>query len=169
MTKGTVLIADDEPHYLEWLGEFVEKQGYEAVFVESVNAAFELLVKRTFRAVIVDLNIPVTGVLTEVVASRGSLFSQFPGLYIAFVARNKKHRPRQVIVYTVHILEAIDAECRKLSCTYITKGKPGLFKQELLEVFAYDPTKSEKRSPAAKTDKERGSKVARPTASKRRK
>ena len=55
MAKEQILIVDDEPYYLEWLGEYLESLGYDPVFVESANEAASMGGDRPFRAIIFDL------------------------------------------------------------------------------------------------------------------
>lgn len=149
MAREQILIVDDEPYYLEWLGEFLVQLGYDPVFIESANEAVKVAADRPFRAIIFDLNIPISGALRELAAKKGGLYAKYPGLYLAFAARNAGWRSKQIIVYSVHSLEEINEECGRLYCTYIAKGRPALFKQELLDVISYDPTKEKKMPPGA--------------------
>jgi len=144
MDQEVILIADDEPHYLEWLDDFLSSKGYRVEFYETVNRAHAALSLRLYRAVIVDLNIPATGSLRDVIESKGATYTQYPGLFLADYARNRGHRTRQVIVYSVHEVEAVADECRKLYCDYIPKGRPSIFRQQIMDVLSYDPTKDPK-------------------------
>ena len=144
MDQETILIADDEPHYLEWLDDFLSSKGYRVEFYETVNRAYNALSQRLYRAVVVDLNIPATGSMRDVIGSKGPTYSQYPGLFLAEYARNRGHRTRQVIVYSVHEVEAVAAECRKLYCDYIPKGRPSIFRQQIMDVLLYDPTRDPK-------------------------
>ena len=141
MDPETVLIADDEPHYLQWLDDFLVSQGYRVEFYNNVNRAYTALSQRLYRAVIVDLNIPVLGSLQDVVSQKGAPYTDHPGLFLADYARNRGHRTRQVIVYSVHEDESVAEECKKLFCEYVTKGRPSIFRQQLIDVLSYDPTK----------------------------
>jgi ActR/RegA family two-component response regulator len=141
MARDLILIADDEPHYLEWLGDFLDSKGCDVEFHATVNDAYAALNQKSYRAVIVDLNIPVTGDLKSVVKAKGTIFENYPGLFLADFARNKGYRTRQVIVYSVHIVAAIEEVCKRLYCTYLAKGRPASFKDEILEVLSFDPTK----------------------------
>ena len=116
-------------------------QGYDVEFQITVNDAYQALNDKTYRAVIVDLNIPVTGDLKNVVKAKGSIFGDFPGLYLADFARNKGYRTRQVIVYSVHVVAAVEEVCKRLYCTYLSKGRPIAFKDEILQVLSFDPSK----------------------------
>jgi hypothetical protein len=84
---------------------------------------------------------------------------KYPGLYLAMTARRANYRERQVIVYSVHRLEEIERECRQIGCTYIAKGRPSIFKQELLDVLSFDPTRDVKQI----TKSPRPSQLAAPT------
>jgi len=140
-----VLVVDDEPHYLVWLEEFLNNLGLRVVFVETANEAARMAAEQPFRIIIFDLNIPVSGPLKELAQAKDGLYATYPGLYLAYVARRAGYRDRQIIVYSVHSLEEIEAECKRLSCTYISKGRPSIFKKEILEVISYDPTKNPKK------------------------
>ena len=73
---------------------------------------------------IIDLNIPVLDPLIGRVASKGNIYLRYPGLYVAYAARNRGYRDRQVIIYSVHKDAAVAEEAAKLMCTYILKGRP---------------------------------------------
>ena len=152
MDQKVILIADDEPHYLEWLDDFLMSGGYKVEFYENVNKAYDALSLRLYRAVIVDLNIPVTGSLRDVIDKKGATYSQYPGLFLADFARNRGHRTRQVIVYSVHEVEAVADECRKLYCASIPKGRPSIFRKQIMDVLSYDPTKDPKGPEADQND-----------------
>lgn len=151
MAREQILIVDDEPYFLTWLEDFLDGLGYNVVFCETANESAQLAVEQPFRAIIFDLNIPISGPLKELAAGKGELYVSYPGLYLASVARTAGYRDRQIIVYSVHSLEEIDVECKKLSCTYISKGRPALFKTELKQVLSYDPTKIEKKTTKRKS------------------
>ena len=146
MAREQILVVDDEPHYLVWLEEYLNSEGYEVVFIETANEAVAMAAEKPFRAIVFDLNIPVSGPLKERAVAKGGLYATYPGLYLAFMARTAGFRSKQIIVYSVHSLEEIEAECRKLNCTYIPKGRPGIFKSELRDVLSYDPTKNAKKT-----------------------
>jgi hypothetical protein len=69
------------------------------------------------------------------------VYTKFPGLFAARYARDKGYRDRQVIVYSVFQDAEVQKEIALLNCTYIIKGRPKAFKDELEEVLAYDPTR----------------------------
>ena len=78
MERETVLIADDEPHYLEWLEDFLTATGYDVEFYDNVNRAYTALSKRLYRAVIVDLNIPALGTLKDDIDRKGAPYMSIP-------------------------------------------------------------------------------------------
>jgi hypothetical protein len=82
--------------------------------------------------VIVDLNIPVLDPLRSSVVEKGDVYGKYPGLYVAFHARNRGHRDRQVIIYSVHRDPAVAEEAKRLGCTYIIKGRPKEIKRDLI-------------------------------------
>ena len=93
-------------------------------------------------AVIVDL-ICASGDLRQTIEARGPVLSEFPGLFIADFARNRGHRTRQVIVYSVHIVEAVAEECRKLYCTYVPKADLGSLSKKSLMFFHMTPRRGD--------------------------
>ncbi|MFZ2446860.1 MAG: hypothetical protein WAW37_10920 [Syntrophobacteraceae bacterium] len=137
---NTILLLDDEPHCLDWLIDYLKSKSYLVEVVRNVKEAADLLHKVKYRAVIIDLNVPATGDFAEVLAKKGEIYQSFRGIYIAELARNRGHRNRQVIVYSVHESEAIRAICKKLDVAYLTKGRPRQFKEEIDDVLSFDPT-----------------------------
>jgi CheY-like chemotaxis protein len=144
MAKTTVpdtfVIVDDEIHNMTWMLDYLESQSFKTRTASNVNEASELLSGEIFRGIIVDLNIPVLPPLIAAVAKEGSVYSTFPGLYVAKLARNRGYRDRQVVIYSVHKDEAVAEEARRLSCTYILKGRPKSIKEELMDLVSFDPT-----------------------------
>jgi CheY-like chemotaxis protein len=135
----TILVVDDEPYYLDWLFDFIKSLGYDYVSATTVRRGLVLLGANQYRAVIADLNIPAGEDLLAGLESRGSNFARFPGLMLADFARNHHHTGRQVIVYSVHDDAEVRKEAERLGCTYMLKGRPRSFKEELKEVLSYDP------------------------------
>jgi len=43
------------------------------------------------------------------------------------------------IVYSVHDDDAVKRETKRIRCTYLMKGRPRQFKEELKQVLSYDP------------------------------
>jgi CheY-like chemotaxis protein len=137
--RDTILLADDEPYNLLWVAEFLESRGYKVVQAETVDAALSRLTETLFRAVVADLAIPVS----EKEGGKGPVdpvVARYPGLRVAEYARNQGHRGRQVIVYSVYDEPEVEALAAKMGYTYLLKGRPRQFKEELAEVLAYDPS-----------------------------
>lgn len=137
---STTLLFDDEPHNLQYIVDYLSFKGLECIIALNADDASELLQKEIYRAVIIDLNIPISVRLAKSAGQLGEIYLKYPGLYIAHVARNKGYRDRQVVVYSVHKEEAIVAEARKLGFSYLIKGRPLEIKSELDDVLAFDPT-----------------------------
>ena len=134
-----VLIADDEPFYHDWLVDYLSAKNITVDFAINIETAIEKLLAFRYRFIIVDLSIPLSDKFVGDIKAADPALLEFPGLYIADFARNNGYRGRQVIVYSVHISEVIQAYVGKLYCTYIAKGRPGLLKAEIEDVLNYDP------------------------------
>jgi CheY-like chemotaxis protein len=138
--NDTVLLLDDEPEYLTWLEEYVSKKGYKTRLVRDLNEAEDELRQWRFRFAIIDLNVPAAGTARAHVDSIDELHRRFPGLYAAELARNLGYRARQIVVYSVHESEEVAVLSRRIGFTYITKGRPRAFKEEVDAILSYDPT-----------------------------
>ena len=136
----TVIIVDDELHNLTWLVDYIEARGLSVKTASTANDALELLSKGIFRAAIIDLNIPMLDPIIKSVTDKGLAYARYPGLYVAYFARNKGYRGRQVVIYSVHRDAAVSEESQRLGCTYIIKGRPKEIKAELEDVLSFDPT-----------------------------
>lgn len=136
----TVLILDDELYNLTWMVDFLESQGLKTMTFSDANSIVPEINSEIYRCLVLDLNVPVYSPLDVDAESRGHVYRQYPGLYIAWLARNRGYRGRQVLVYSVHKDEGVEAETDRLGCTYIRKGRPREVKSELEQVLSYDPT-----------------------------
>lgn len=132
----TILLADDEPYNLGWLVEFLQSRSFKVAQVRTVDEAVDALRQARYRAVIADLSIPVHDAS---LVSAPSLQSKYPGLVIANIARTSGHLNRQVVIYSVHDDDAVRSEATRLGCTYLRKGRPREFKEELVDILSYDP------------------------------
>lgn len=141
-TEETVLIMDDEPHVLDWLTEYIEAQGYKVEIVSNVDHAIDALNRSSYRAAIFDLNVPATPETLEKINIKGSLHSQYRGLFAAEHARTIGMRGRQVIVYSVHDNEEILSRCNTIGAQYLIKARPREFKRALTSLLSYDPSDS---------------------------
>ncbi len=136
----TVVLIDDEMHNMNWMVDYLSSRGFNTINVSNANEAVQVLDQEIYRAIIVDLNIPILDPLINIALEKGDVYGRYPGLYVAFYARNKGYRDRQVIIYSVHRDPAVSAEATRLGCTYIIKGRPKEIKHELDAVVKYDPT-----------------------------
>ena len=136
----TVLVLDDEMYNLTWMIEFFKDNGLKVKEYANVNEILGPIGEDIYRCIIVDLNVPALPPINKDVESKGDVFRRYPGLFVAAVARNAGYRGRQVVIYSVHKDEAVEAEAKRLGCTYIRKGRPREMKAELLDVLSYDPT-----------------------------
>ncbi|UVK37844.1 hypothetical protein LHFGNBLO_004944 [Mesorhizobium sp. AR10] len=138
--SDTIVLVDDEIHNMSWMIDYLEADGVKTVIASNVNDALVVLDKEIYRAVIVDLNIPVLEPIVGSVTAKGDVYGRYPGLYVAYYARNKGHRGKQVVIYSVHRDAAVSEEAARIGCTYIIKGRPKEIKRELEEVLSFDPT-----------------------------
>ncbi len=138
--KSTILLVDDEPQHLDWLSDYLVSKGYEVENVTNVRDAEKQLREYRYRAVVVDLNIPAPDDYEAKLREKGEVFVTYKGLYIADLARNLGHRNRQVIIYSVHEVSEVANYAEKISCVYLSKGRPRKFKMEIDDVLSYDPT-----------------------------
>ncbi len=127
-------------HNVLWIVDYFEAKGFKVHTADNVNEALKLIEGKIYRALIVDLNIPVLEPLEEVVAKLGRHYKAYPGLYFAERARNLGYRDRQVVLYSVHRDPGVSQIAEKIGVTYIMKGRPQEVKTELEAVIAYDPT-----------------------------
>ncbi|NBC33339.1 MAG: hypothetical protein GVY13_11745 [Alphaproteobacteria bacterium] len=135
-----IVIIDDELHNMWWMVDYLESKKFEVETADTLNEGLNFILSGIYRALIIDLNIPVMPPVDADVKKRGNLYIKYPGLYLAFQARNRGYRDRQVIIYSVHRDQGVSEEVKRLYCTYILKGRPKEIKQEIDFVVQYDPT-----------------------------
>jgi CheY-like chemotaxis protein len=136
----TVIIVDDELQDVLWLADYLDSEGLFVQFASNVNEAIDLVDQEIYRALIVDLQIPVLPPQEAPVHQLGPLYSRYPGLFVARHARSRGYRDRQVVIYSVHKDGEVAEEARRLGCTYILKGRPREIKAELTSILSFDPT-----------------------------
>jgi CheY-like chemotaxis protein len=136
------LIADDEPHYLDWIEDYLEPKGISVDFVTTIEAAVEALSEFSYRFILIDLNIPLSSDFVGVASATEPWFQRFPGLYIAYIARNSGYRSRQVIIYSVHLEEAVREYVESIRCEHIPKGWPQDLKREIDHLLEFDPSQN---------------------------
>ena len=83
---------------------------------------------------------PISSSLTNGPGVKKAVYQKYPGLQVAWHARNAGYRGRQVIIYTVHREPEVEHEARIMDCTYILKGRPKDLKEEIMAVISFDPT-----------------------------
>ena len=136
-----ILLVDDEPFHIQWIADNLHDEGYEVDFARDVESALSALKRETYRLLLVDLNIPVFGVYEENARSRGDIYLTFPGLLVAFEARNSGYRSKQVALYSAHKEGAVQDVATTLGIEYIVKQDPKRLMREINDVLAFDPTK----------------------------
>lgn len=136
----TIVLIDDEPYHVLWMVDYLESKGYKVVSVNHLNAALDYIESEIYRALIIDLNIPVMPPYEAALSDRGGPYALYPGLFLAERARNRGYRNRQVVIYSVHRDAAVSDEVTKLGATYILKGRPQMIKAEIDDVLSFDPT-----------------------------
>lgn len=136
----TIVLIDDELHNMTWMVDYLCSRGLLTLTASSANDAVAIVEQEIYRAIIVDLNIPIMDPLTNTALAKGEVYGRFPGLYVASYARNKGYRDRQVVIYSVHRDAGVSEEAARLGCTYIIKGRPKEIKLELDAVISFDPT-----------------------------
>lgn len=144
--NGEILCVDDEPQNIYWISDFLESEGYVVTIVTNLNDAIREINTKRFRALVIDLNIPAAEPLDQELRREGGVFARFPGLYAARHARNIGFRSRQTIIYSVHQDADVKERAAAMRCTFVSKGRPKAFKEELLEVLSYDPTQRDNDS-----------------------
>lgn len=138
--RTTVLVIDDQPYELVWLVEFLEAHGYKCEIATTLKdgvARIEASEHDKYRILIVDMEISAdgfTGRLPKEVA-REKLYRAYPGLSAVQAARNYDYQPSDVLVYSVHQSNEINAEVSLLRCKYILKGRPRRVKDLLLSML----------------------------------
>lgn len=136
----TIIVIDDELQNVVWMVDWFDAKGMYVQVAPNVNEAMERVNEEIYRALIVDLNIPVLEPLDAAVKEMGAVYVKYPGLFVASKARNRGYRDRQVIIYSVHRDPEVSEEAKRLGCTYIIKGRPREIKAELEAVLKFDPT-----------------------------
>ncbi|MCG7521511.1 hypothetical protein [Ruegeria sp. Ofav3-42] len=136
----TIVVLDDELFNIEWLIDYLDAKGYNPLPSSSADEAIQMISAEVYRALILDLNVPMPTELSAAAGKLGAVYQRYPGLFVAYKARNMGYRDRQVIIYSVHRDSEVSAEAEKIGCTYILKGRPAELKSELEQVLSFDPT-----------------------------
>jgi DNA-binding NtrC family response regulator len=138
--KDTIVLVDDEVHHLSWMVDFFYSEGINVLPIDNANDAVRMINEEIYRALVIDLNIPLLPPLESAAENLGAVYVRYPGLFVARQARNFGYRNRQVIIYSVHRDPDVASEASKLGCTYILKGRPREIMDELKDVLSFDPT-----------------------------
>ena len=138
--SNTVLLIDDEPHYLDWLIDYLESKGCRVILATQLDETVQLLEENKYRIVICDISIPASHLLRSSIVKYQYEYGDYPGIYAAHIARNKGHRSRQVVLYSVHDDYKLKEISERIRVQYLTKGRPRQFKKEIDDILAYDPT-----------------------------
>lgn len=141
----TILLADDEPLHLGFLIDYLKGQGYEVELAETADSAIAASQAKEYRAYIVDLNIPASEML-KAQALNKEIEGSFPGISIARSILTSGISPSRVLMYSVHLTEALFAEVQRLRIQYVQKGRPKIIKEALREVLRVDPRASRSSS-----------------------
>ena len=140
--SDTILVVDDEPMYLEWLADYLTSKGLRVKFSENADDALALSRAATYRAYIIDLNMPASDGLKSDPRNRTSLDKEYPGLIVARTIRTAGVSGARVIVYSVYVSEPLYDEVKRLGCTFVQKGRPRVIKEQIEEVLRTDPRKA---------------------------
>ena len=136
-----IFIADDEPIYLGFLIDYLTSQNYQIKLTETADDAISVAAANDYRAYVVDLNIPASNAL-KATASKKDLEESFPGISIARAILTSGVSPRKVLIYSVHLTDALHAEIGRLGVEYVQKGRPRNIKDALNRILSYDPKTS---------------------------
>ena len=136
-----IFIADDEPIYLGFLIDYLTSQKYKIKLAETADDAITVAAANDYRAYVVDLNIPASSAL-KAAASKKDLEESFPGISIARAILTSGVSPRKVLIYSVHLTDALHAEIGRLGVEYVQKGRPRNIKDALNRILSYDPKTS---------------------------
>lgn len=137
--SDTILLIDDEPMYLEWLADFLVSKGLQVKFSETADDAIRQSQLATYRAYIIDLNMPASETLKLDPRNRTALDAEYPGLIVARTIRTAGESGSRVIVYSVYVSEPLYEEVRRLGCTFVQKGRPRVIKEQIEQVLRIDP------------------------------
>jgi len=125
--SDTILVVDDEPEHIEWLIDYIEARGLKTIVVNNVSQAIAAASSSQFRGYIVDLNIPM-GDWVPTFAIPNDTYEKYRGLLVIKYVRTQGNKGRNVIAYSAHINDLINAEIKVLYSEYIAKGRAKEFK-----------------------------------------
>lgn len=129
--EKAVLLADDEPEYLDWLIDFLESLGLKVTVVLNVEQAMAACERAWYRVYIIDLNIP----LGRWPQPTNAIFRHYCGFSIIQAIRSQGNDGRRVIAYSAHTNSEINGEMKRLYTDFIQKDHAILLKDQLREVL----------------------------------
>lgn len=164
-----VLVIDDEPWELEWLLEFLTVEGHVPEAVASIEDALPKVMERplVYDLITVDLSMPLPRSQQAQASSQGALYEQFPGLFVALMARNSGYTRGEIIAYSVHDKPEIEAEASRIGVRYCVKGRPRELKAQIKKFMEHLDTKESRpltKGAVRANDALRASTPARPIA-----
>lgn len=147
--QSQILMVDDEPEHLDWLVDYLKERGFETTVTTSVRAAIDAIERTSFRAYLVDLNIPF-GEWTPSFSVTANAYADYHGLYVLKLIRSQGNGGGRVLAYSAHSNEQIAIEVKRLYCRYIAKGRPRELKGEIERLLSHDPRVDKERARRAK-------------------
>jgi CheY-like chemotaxis protein len=159
---STVLLADDEPEHLDWLVDYLRVKGCATVVATNVREAIAAVERQSFRAYLIDLNIPLGG-WSPTIPLPSITYTDYNGLYILKLVRSQGNRGTHVIAYSAHQNDQIVSEIKRLYCRYIVKGRPRELKQQIDDLLSFQapkPLLREAKKPKRPPPTRRGRKPA---------
>lgn len=146
-SEKTVLILDDEPEYLQWVGDFLESKGLLVRYVRTLAEGRKALKEQDYRLLLVDMNVPGTNAVDPNFSTKYPIILKYPGLALAVEARGLGYGAHSVIAYTVHDDDEADKEMQRLYCRYVLKGRPEALKKVVEASLRPTPSKRHRASP----------------------
>lgn len=129
--EKSVLLADDEPEYLDWLIDFLKSIGLKVTVAVNVEQAMAACEKKWYRIYIIDLNIP----LGRWPQPTNATFAHYCGFSIIQAIRSQGNDGRRVIAYSAHTNPEINAEMKRLYTDFIEKDHAIQLKDRLRELL----------------------------------
>jgi len=133
-----ILISDDEPMHLGFLIDYLSSKKFGVKLAETADKAIAAAAANAYRAYVVDLNIPASNALIAT-AYKKNIEEAFPGISIARAILTSGVSPKRVLIYSVHLTDALHAEISLLGVEYVQKGRPRNIKDAIDRVLSFDP------------------------------
>src|ERR1051326_4871217 len=97
-----ILLVDDEPEHLDWLVDYIDSKGFKTTIVTNVKEAIEAAERVSYRAFIIDLNIPFGGWTPPNNFQVGATYDEYHGLHILKFVRTQGNAGVRVLAYLAH-------------------------------------------------------------------